>query len=293
MAGVAVVTDSMSCLPREMVEKHGIRIVPIIISILGKTYRDWIDLTPTQAYELFQRDPGSFKTSPSSPVQYEEVFREAVRAGYDVLCISVSSRLSTSCHVAEMAAKQVMKEVPGTRISVVDSRTVTSAQGQVVLAAARAACAGKDLDETAAVAKDVRNRVVFLAVLDTIRHVYRTGRVPKIAAQAGAVLHIRPILTTSGGVVHLASLSRNMRQGVDKILRMMRSRVDAAPANVAVMHAYAPEEGERLKERIAAEFDCCELWLTEFSPVMGYALGTGALGVSFYRDDECEPPRRK
>ncbi len=288
MANVAVVTDSMSCLPPEMAGKHGVTVVPIIISILGKTYRDWVDLTPSQAYELFQQDPDSFKTSPSSPVQYEEVFRKAARGGQDVLCISVSSRLSTSYNVAVMAAEQVMKELPGPRITVIDSLTVTSAEGQIVLAAAQAAKAGKGLDEAAALAEEIRSRVVFLAVLDTIRHVYRTGRVPKIASQAGAVLHIRPILTTCGGAVHLASLSRNMRQGVDKMVRMMHSRLGPGPARIAVMHAYAPDEGEKLRERIAAEFNCCDLWVTEFSPVMGYALGTGTLGVSFYADEGCE-----
>ena len=54
--------------------------------------------------------------------------------------------------------------------------------------------------------------------------------------------------------------------------------------HVAVMHAYALEEAERLRKRITAEFDCCELWVSEFSPVMGYACGTGTVGVAFYPD---------
>jgi fatty acid-binding protein DegV len=49
-----------------------------------------------------------------------------------------------------------------------------------------------------------------------------------------------------------------------------------------VTHAYALEEAEKLKERVAAEFNCVELWLCEFSPVMGYACGTGTVGVAFY-----------
>ena len=54
---------------------------------------------------------------------------------------------------------------------------------------------------------------------------------------------------------------------------------------VAVMHAYALDEAERLKERVAAEFNCIELWLAEFSPVMGYACGTGTVGLAFYTED--------
>ncbi|GAI04090.1 unnamed protein product, partial [marine sediment metagenome] len=52
----------------------------------------------------------------------------------------------------------------------------------------------------------------------------------------------------------------------------------------AVMHAYALDEAERLKERVSSEFNCAELWLTEFSPLMGYATGTGTLGFAFYKE---------
>jgi len=65
----------------------------------------------------------------------------------------------------------------------------------------------------------------------------------------------------------------------------MRDKVGARPVHVAVTHAYAPEDAERLKEQISSEFNCAELWITEFSPLMGYACGTGALGIAFYSGD--------
>jgi fatty acid-binding protein DegV len=66
---------------------------------------------------------------------------------------------------------------------------------------------------------------------------------------------------------------------------MMRARVGGCRVHAAVMHAYALEEAEKLREQVAAAFDCAELWLTEFSPVMGYACGTGTVGVAFYPED--------
>ncbi|MBA7705876.1 hypothetical protein ES703_114717 [subsurface metagenome] len=65
----------------------------------------------------------------------------------------------------------------------------------------------------------------------------------------------------------------------------MREKVGPSPVHVAVFHAYAPDEAERLKERVSAEFNCVELWLSEFSPVMGYACGTGTIGLAFYTED--------
>jgi len=131
----------------------------------------------------------------------------------------------------------------------------------------------------------MRDRVTFIALLDTIRHVYRTGRIPKIAAQAGAMLNIRPLLTSSSGLIRFMGAVRNKNHGVDRLLRVMRDKVGVSPVHVAVMHAYAPDEAERLKERVASEFNCAELWLTEISPVMGYACGTGTLGFAFYSED--------
>ena len=66
---------------------------------------------------------------------------------------------------------------------------------------------------------------------------------------------------------------------------MMRDRVGPGRLRVAVMHAYAKEEAERLMGRVSSEFDCAELWLAEFSPLMGYATGTGTLGLAFYPED--------
>ncbi|HEX9975810.1 MAG TPA: DegV family protein, partial [Dehalococcoidales bacterium] len=77
MASVAVVVDSMSCLPRELVEQYKIGIVPLSLTIGGKVYRDWIDISPTEAYKMFLQDPETFATSPASPGDYLEVYREA------------------------------------------------------------------------------------------------------------------------------------------------------------------------------------------------------------------------
>jgi len=282
---VAIVADSICCIPREMVEQYGITIAPIPISFQGKIYRDWVDITPTEAYELFLKDPGSFKTAGASPSIFLEAYRQASKRAQNILCVTLSVKLSGAYDAARQAIEEAKKELPQISVEVVDSKTVTASEGFVALAGARAAEAGKSLAEVVKAAEEMRDKVTFLALLETIRHVYRTGRIPKIAAMAGSVLSIKPILTSSGGVVKFAGAVRSRAHGIEKMLKMMRNKVGQSPAHVAVMHAYAPDEAEKLKERVSAEFDCAELWVTEFSPVMGYATGTGTLGLAFYRED--------
>ena len=281
---VVVVTDSIACLTNELVEQYRIEIVPIRLLVQGKVYRDSLDITPSEAYELFLQDPESFTTSPSSPGHYLEVYREASDRAKSILCITLSSKLSTGYDMARAAKEQAKTELPTTSIEVLDSQNVTAAEGFIALAAARAAANDKDLAEVIKAAEKVRDKVTFIILLDTIRHVYRTGRIPKVAAQVGSMLKIKPILTISDGLVRFKGVVKNRERGISRLLEILRDKVGKNPVHLAVMHAYAPEEAEMLKERISSEFNCAELWITEFSPVMGYATGTGTVGFAFYSE---------
>ena len=281
---VAVVTDSIACLTRELVEQYGIEIIPLNFYAGEKLYKDGIDVTPSEAYELFLNDPESFKTSSASPGDCLQAYHNASKQAKDIFCVTVSLKLSTVYNVAQEATKLAKNELPQASIEVLDSQTATAAEGFIALAAARAAAEGKDLAEVTSTARKIKDKVGCFVLLDTMRHVYRSGRIPKIASQIGSILNIRPILTVSE-TVHFVSAVRNRKRGIERILQMMRNKVKQRPVHIAVMHAYAQAEAEKLKERVSAEFNCAELWLTEFSPVMGYTCGTGTVGLAFYTDD--------
>ncbi len=283
MQKVAIVTDSIACLTRELVEQYGIKIAPLPFYVGDKVYRDWVDITPSQAYEFFLKDPDSFKSMGASPGVFLEPYREASKQAKNILCVTISAKISGAYDAAQLAKEQIKTEFPQTSIEVLDSQTVAAAEGFVALAAARAA-EGRSLAEVVRAAEEMRDRVTFLALLDTIRHVYRTGRIPKIASQVGSMLNVRPILTTSSGLVRFIGAVRSRERGIERILKIMRDKVGESPVHVAVMHAYAPEEAERLKERVSSEFNCAELWVAEFSPLMGYATGTGTLALAFYKE---------
>jgi len=282
---VAIVTDSLACLTKELVEQYGIKVVPLNIHFNGKIYKDWVDITPDQAYELFLKAPQSWGSSAPSPEDYLKVFRELGSRIKNILCVTASSKVSSTHDVAKLASEQAEAEFPQTSIKVLDSQMATAAEGLIALAAAQAAKAGKSLAEVTKIAEEIRDKVTFVAFLDTIRYVYRSGRIPKIAALAGSVLNIRPLLTISSGVVRFKGAVRSRERGIEQMLKLAKDRVGQRPVHMAVMHAYALEEAQKLKERVASAFNCVELWVSEFSPLMGYATGTGTLGLAFYPED--------
>ncbi|MFC2032701.1 DegV family protein [Chloroflexota bacterium] len=257
--------------------------VPLNIHFNGRIYRDGIDLTSTEAYRLLEKSPDGFHSSPASAGEYLYTFREAAPHAEGILCITLSSKLSTLYNMAHVAKEEAKHELTETAIEVLDSRTAAVGEGLITLAAARAA-EGKNLAEVTSIAKTVRDRVSVIGIMETIRHVYRTGRIPKITARLGSVLNIKPIFQVSNGVIRIAGLSRSRERGVERALNIMKNKVGSNPVHVAVAHANALQAGESLKERISSTFNCVELWLTDFSPVMGYATGAGVLAIAFCDD---------
>ena len=142
MGKVTIVTDSVACLPDEQVEQYGIRVVPIKILFEDKIYRNGVDLAPSKAYQLLAKAPDSFSTSPSSPSDYADIFRELVTKRHDIFCLAISSKLSTVFNVACLAAEQVKQELPQGNIEVMDSKNATASQGFIALAAAQSAAKG-------------------------------------------------------------------------------------------------------------------------------------------------------
>ena len=284
MQKVAVLADSIACLTPEMVRQYQLRIIPLNIHFNGQIYRDGVDITSTEAYRLLEKAPDHFASSPASIGEYVSAYREVSAHAESILCITLSSKLSTLYNMAHLAKEEAKNELPQTTIEVLDSKTAAVGEGLVASSAAQAAAEGKNLAEVTKVAETVRDKVNVIGIMETIRHVYRTGRIPKITAQVGSMLNIKPIFTISEGAIRVAGLCRNKEQAVKRALNMMKEKVGASPVHVAVAHADALEEGERLKERISSEFNCVELWLTDFSPIMGYATGTGVLAIAFYTD---------
>jgi DegV family protein with EDD domain len=284
MAETAIIADSIACIPRELAENLRIRIVPANILFDDKLYRDLTDLTPAQAYRFLDSAPQFWKSSAASPEDYAEAFRELAKNARNILVITISSKISMFYESARAAKEMVKKELSPTVIEVLDSQTVAAAEGLIALAAARAAKEGKTFQEVKTIARKVRGRVRFLGLLETIRHVYRTGRIPKLASQIGSLLSLKPILTGADGVIRFVSAARSKRSGIEKMLTMMRKQTGhSGQIHVAVMHADAAEEAQLLRERIAAEFNCAELFITDFTPIMAYATGKGTVALAYYQ----------
>ena len=287
MDRIAIVTDSVACLPHELAEEYHIHIVPAgNIYFEDKLYRDWIDLSHEEAYRMLDSKPEEFFTGPTTPTEFLETFKLLSQHADTIIYISLSSKFSTLHNMARTARNMAKDNLPQTRIEIIDSRTATAAQGFVALAAARAAMIGKTLAEVLNTIEMVKKKVDLYYILNTVRYVYRTGRVPKSIAKIGSGLNLKPILTVTNGSARIQGLVRNKDKGIQHLVKLVRQRIKSQPAHIAILHADSREEAENLKQQISKECNCVELWIDQFSPLMVYATGRGVIGIAFYVENE-------
>ncbi len=283
---LAIVTDSVACLPKEQVEKYGIEVVPVQVIFEDKTYRDGIDLTPSQFYALLRQAKKLPTTAASLPGPALEAYHKASQRASTILCITLSAKLSGMFNSAIMAAEMAKETLHNVVIKVIDSETAAAAEGFVVLAAAQAAALGESLTEVSEVAKNTIKRVNLFVALDTLYYLVKGGRAPKVAALASSLLKIKPIITVSQGEVRPVANSRTTLGAMKRMLKLMEEKiVKELPLHVAVMHADALDKAIALRDEISSRFDCAELFITEFTPVMGAHTGPGLVGIAFYSGD--------
>ncbi len=286
MRKVAVVTDSTCCLPQELVEKYDIFVVPLVIIYEGKDYRDGIDMTPNEVYKIMRKKENLPTTSTASTGDFLNAYREMSQKAESILCITLTSLQSKTFEAASAAKEMAKEELPNTRVEVFDSRSVSSALGFIVREAAKVASEGGGLVEATEAAKKMMGKVNFIAMLDTLYYLARLGRVARAAAWAGAMLDMKPILEHSPatGETKPAARTRTKAKAIERMLEIMAERVGSSTAHVMVHHADELDEAKRLAAEIESRFKCAELYITEFTPVMGVHTGPGLLAIGFYTD---------
>jgi DegV family protein with EDD domain len=283
---VAIITDSSACIPRELVEKYSIQLVPMNVIFGDKTYQDGIDITPSEFYTLLRQAKELPATSHSSPGAYLEAYRRASLRADNILCVTLSSKFSGQFNSARVAMETAKDSLPGVTIKVLDCGTAAAAQGLVVLAAARAAASGQSLTRVIKMANSAARGVSLLAMVDTLDYLVKGGHVRRAAALAGSVLRIKPIFTLNEGDACPITNARTTLGAIKRMVKLMGQKIVAGqPFHVAVMHADALDEALVLRDQISSRFDCTELLLTEFTPVMGVHIGPGLIGVAFYCGD--------
>lgn len=287
MARVKVITDSTSDIPKHLVEELNIRVIPLKVHFGNETFLDGENLTAEEFYQRIANSETFPTTSQPSPVDFEQAYRQAIAEGYtDILSIHLSSALSGTYQSALIAKEAVSSEE--VKIEVLDSRTATFAIGNMVVEAARAAKAGKSLDECIKIAKRVRETQVLLGYLDTLDYLQKGGRIGKAAALVGSLLRIKPIISLDDeGEVVAVEKVRGKKKAVRRIFECLTEQIPkGSKVSVAIFYGAMQEEGKEWFQKANELYDVQESTFSFIGPVIGSHTGPQTIGILVTPKDE-------
>jgi DegV family protein with EDD domain len=283
MSEVAIATDTISCLPPDLVKELDIRVMPVSLVIDRKVYKD-TSLSSDEFWKLFYQAREPVTTNAVTPGDFEELFLEIGQKTNSIVCILVSKALSATYQSAVLASEALKQKKPGLNIEIVDSISAAGAEGFTVLEAARAAKAGKTMAEVVQTVKDTMPKTNFFCAMDTLKYLIRSGRAPRIAF-IGDIMKVKPIISINkeNGLVENVGRARGKLKVMLKIVEMVKESIDSnKPVNIMVHYSDSRDDGEKLKQTAVSTLRCADVFLTPYTPVMASQCGP-VMAISYYQ----------
>ncbi|MGQ9767209.1 MAG: DegV family protein [Anaerolineae bacterium] len=282
MSKIAVITDTDASLPPAVAARYGIRQVPINIHFGEEVLATGVDIDDARLFERVDREGRLPTTSAPSPGQFLEAYQAAFADGADAIaCFCVSSAISAT-YQAAVSGRELLPDKP---IVVVDTLSISMAQGFMAIAAAEAAQAGASLDAVVAAAREVGSRAHVFGALSTLKYLAMGGRVGHVAAGFGNLLNIKPVLTLRNGKLELLERVRTRSKSLARVVELAVEAAAGRPiARMAVLHVNVLDEAKEFEAQLRAALPCPEeILIAEMTPGLSVHTGAGLLGVALVR----------
>lgn len=278
MSKIALVTDSTAYIPKKLVDQYELYVAPQI-SIWGEeSYLDGIDIQPADFYKRLSTAKVLPTTSQATVAYFHKIFEPLVAENRPILAILISDLLSGTIQ----SATQAKEMFPGATIEIVNSKSAAMELGFQVLAAARAAEAGKSFEEVVSFAEKAKNHTGVYFVVDTLEFLHRGGRIGGAQRLIGTALSMKPILNVVDGRIESFESVRTKKKAFARLLEVVEERV-AGKANIRIasLHAAAEEDARFLLEEASKRLNPIEQIMSEVSPAVGTHVGPGTVGLAY------------
>ncbi len=289
MQKYALITDSCSDLPLEIVNEIKVEVIPLTFMVDGKIYHNYSDereMTTAKFYEML-RNKKTSSTSQLNPNEFEKVFKKHLDKGEDVLYIAFSSALSGTCQSAKQAAETMKKEYPDREIRVIDSLAASMGEGLLVWYAAKLRKEGKSLGEVASWLEENKLRLDHLFTVDDLFFLKRGGRLSVGVALIGSLIGIKPLLHVSvEGKLVQTGIARGKRQALNRMVaRMMTTIENQKNQEIFISHGDCQEDADYLREQVKAKLPDISIIEGYIGPVIGSHSGPGTIAIYYLGND--------
>lgn len=284
MSNIRIVTDSTADLTPELVERYGIKVVPLEVLVEGKAYKDKIDISNDEYYKLLQSAKELPTTSQPSPAAFAEAYRElAAEDAEHIISIHISSELSGTYQSSVLAAGLVDGAV---KVYNFDSRTATMGLGLIVLSAARLVEEGLELNVILQRIEEIIQKTAIYFLLDSLDNLHKGGRIGKASHLFGSLLNIKPVLCLSDGVISAYEKVRGNKdnKALERLIAILAEKIDPdKKLYCTVGYCDNREIADYMVEKLKEKVQCNEFIYLQIGSVVATHIGMGAVGLAFYQ----------
>jgi len=279
MPKVAVITDTDSSLPLDMAAGFNILQVPISIHFGDELTGTDHTLKNAQLFEQIDKRGKLPTTAAPTPGVFEEYFRKVFQQEKPrtLVYFSISAEMSATIKSAQLAAQNM----PEYDIRVIDSGTLSMAQGYMVLAAAEAAQASAEVEQVIQTAQEIKERTLLYGALSTLKYLSMSGRVSHVAAGMAGMLDIKPILSVQNGKLDMLEKIRTRTKSWQRMIELVKIKLAGRRMERAcILHVNDESSALKFQRMLASELDCpSDLPLVDINPGLSVHTGAGLVGT--------------
>ena len=203
---------------------------------------------------------------------------------YQIICVTVSSKLSGSYNSACLAAKEVKEEFGDLNIEVIDSKSAAAGEGLIVLQLCKTIQRGLKMEHVLNCVESIVQNTTMIGSIENLYYAWKSGRIPKLAYLGSNMLGIKPVFELSKGKINLLGRPRTLKKVNERFVKYLLDKSFVDDIYISVMHADASDKAAEFIDLIKSKTKYKELFLTNVSPLIGAYAGPGMIGAAFYHD---------
>lgn len=277
-----IVTDSGTDLnlSKEETAEYNVHVVPLTVTLDGKSYREGIDIKPGDFYDLLAASDGLPITSQPSAGQFADLYRRLAADDPEILSIHMTSGLSGTFNSALAGADLV----PEANVTHVDTKTLSAAAGWQVEAAARTNKAGWALDRILDLIKRIGDSCESVYTLDELKYLIHGGRISHMKGIIASLINIKPLIGVDkvNGTYSQLGQVRTFKGALKGLVKQIEKKFQlGSKIHVQVLHSFNPEAATFLREQVDKLYDCTWMPIGPMSLVLGAHTGPSMVGIGF------------
>ena len=248
-----------------------------------RTTLDWSLISKDKFYSTLADKKNTVSSAAASPEEYYQTFKKYAEQGYDIISVSISSKISVTYNTAVSAANRIKTDFPDCNIVCVDSLRMSGSFGLLVAYACELKNNGASFDETVAFMNETKHRIHQIGPIDDLTFVARRGQISTGKAIMGNLVGIKPMGDSNAdGYVTVLGKAKGIKKALDATVRYVKEvATNVEDQYIFIMHSDREEYALTLKNKIEAQINCKKVFVSDVFSGCGTNIGPGMIGAYF------------